>query len=380
MYDQRRGPPPILIVLGVVLLITGAEVGSAAQGTAGPPDCGGQAAEGAARSAARAGAAAAPAPERLSVDSSPVLSPVADVPLGGGTARFDYQSLDDASGLLYLAHMGAGQVIVFDTRSRQVRRVIDGLPGVTGVWVVPELDRLYASATGLHQVVIIDTKSLAVVARVGRIGFPDGIAFAPAAGKVFVSDEAGGGELVIDAARDRAIGTIPLGGEAGNSIYDAGSGCVLVAVQTRNEIVAIDPRSEQVVGRYSVARAKRPHGLSIDASRRLLFVANEGNATLLTLDLRTMQVTQQQPVGSDPDVLAFDPGWRRLYVAAESGRVTVLQEEGDTLVHLGSLAIPDAHSVIVSPGTHLVYFPLRNIRGRAVLRIMTGQRAPGRTP
>jgi DNA-binding beta-propeller fold protein YncE len=93
-----------------------------------------------------------------------------------------------------------------------------------------------------------------------------------------------------------------------------------------------------------------------------------------------MQVTQQQPVGSDPDVLAFDPGWRRLYVAAESGRVTVLQEEGDTLGHLGSLAIPDAHSVIVSPGTHLVYFPLRNIRGRAVLRIMTGPRPPGRTP
>jgi DNA-binding beta-propeller fold protein YncE len=380
MYDQRRGPPPIVIVLGVVLLITGAEVGSAAQGAAGPPDCGGQAAEGAARSAARAGAAPAPAPERLSADSSPILSPVADVPLPGGTARFDYQSLDDASGLLYLAHMGAGQVIAFDTRSRQVWTVIDGLAGVTGVWVVPELDRLYASATGLHQVVIIDTKSFAVVARVGRIGFPDGIAFAPAAGKVFVSDEAGGGELVIDAARDRAIGTIPLGGEAGNSIYDAGSGCVLVAVQTRNEIVAIDPRSEQVVGRYSVARAKRPHGLSVDASRRLLFVANEGNATLLTLDLRTMQVTQQQPVGSDPDVLAFDPGWRRLYVAAESGRVTVLQEEGDTLVHLGSLAIPDAHSVIVSPGTHLVYFPLRNIRGRAVLHIMTGPRAPGRTP
>jgi DNA-binding beta-propeller fold protein YncE len=379
MYDQRLRTPPITIALGVMLLIAGAEVGSA-QGAAGPPGCGGQAAEGAARSAAPAGAAAAPAPERLSADSSPVLSPVADVQLPGGTARFDYQSLDDASGLLYLAHMGAGQVIVFDTRSRQVRSVIDGLPGVTGVWVVPELHRLYASATGLHQVVIIDTKAFAVVARVGRIGFPDGIAFAPAAGKVFVSDEAGGGELVIDAARDRAIGTIPLGGEAGNTIYDAGSGCVLVAVQTRNEIVAIDPRSEQVVGRYSVARAKRPHGLSIDASRRLLFVANEGNATLLTLDLRTMQVTQQQPVGSDPDVLAFDPGWRRLYVAAESGRVTVLQEEGDTLVHLGSLAIPGAHSVIVSPGTHLVYLPLRNIRGRAVLRIMTGPRAPGRTP
>jgi len=68
--------------------------------------------------------------------------------LPGGTARFDYQSLDDASGRLYVAHMGAGQVVVFDTGTRQVLTVIDGLPQVTGVWVVPELDRLYAVDDG----------------------------------------------------------------------------------------------------------------------------------------------------------------------------------------------------------------------------------------
>jgi DNA-binding beta-propeller fold protein YncE len=298
---------------------------------------------------------------------------VADIPLPGGTARFDYQSLDDVSGRLYLAHMGAGQVIVFDTQSRRVLAVIGGLPGVTGVWAVPELDRLYASATGLHRVAIVDTRTFAIVGRVGQIGFPDGIAYAPGAGKIFVSDEAGGGELVIDADRDRVTGTIPIGGEAGNTIYDRGSGCVLVAVQSRNEVVTIDPAAERVVGRYALGAAKHPHGLAVDASRRLLFVANEGNATLLTVDLRTMRVTQQQPVGSDPDVLAFDPGWGRLYVAAESGSVTVLEERGDTLVRVGSLGMPGAHSVSVSPATHLVYFPLKDIRGRPVLRILRGR-------
>lgn len=306
-------------------------------------------------------------------DAPPVvLRTVADVPMPGGTVRFDYQSLDDATGRLYIAHMGAGQVIVFDTRSRRVVATIGGLARVTGVWVVPELNRLYASATGLHQVAIIDTRTLRLVARVGRIGFPDGIAYAPNAKKIFVSDESGGGELVIDAASDRATGKIPLGGEAGNTVYDAGSGRVLVAVQTRNQIVAIDPATERIVGRYAFKGADHPHGMSVDAARRLLFVANEEDATLSVLDLRTMRATGRQRVGSDPDVLAFDPGWRRLYVASEAGLVTIFDVRGDTLVRAGSLTMPNAHTVAVSPSTHLVYFPLKNVGGRAVLRIMEG--------
>jgi DNA-binding beta-propeller fold protein YncE len=295
---------------------------------------------------------------------------VADVPLPGSATRFDYQSLDDAGGRLYLAHMGAGQVIAVDTRRRHVLGVIEGLPRVTGVLAVPERRRLYASATGLHAVAVIDTKTLKPVDRVGRIGFPDGIAYAPTAGKIFVSDEAGGGELVIDAARDRAAGTIPLAGEAGNTIFDPGSGHILVAVQTRNELAAIDPASERVVGRYRLAGAARPHGLALDAARRLLFVANEENATLLVVDLRTMRVTGRHPVGREPDVLAFDPGWRRLYVAAESGSITAFDERSGGLVRAGTLELPHAHSVSVSPATHLLYVPLSDVGGRPVLRVL----------
>ena len=295
---------------------------------------------------------------------------VADVPLPGSATRFDYQSLDDAGGRLYLAHMGAGQVISIDTRRRHVLGVVEGLPRVTGVLALPERRRLYASATGLHAVAIIDTKTLKIVGRVGPIGFPDGIAYAPTAGKLFVSDEAGGGELVIDAARDRAAGTIPLGGEAGNTVFDPGSGHILVAVQTRNEVAAIDPASERVIGRYRLAGAARPHGLALDAARRLLFVANEENATLLVVDLRTMRVTGRHPVGREPDVLAFDPGWRRLYVAAESGSITAFDERSGGLVRAGTLELPHAHSVSVSPATHLLYVPLADVGGRPVLRVL----------
>jgi hypothetical protein len=96
---------------------------------------------------------------------------------------------------------------------------------------------------------------------------------------------------------------------------------------------------------------------------RLAFVAGEENNKLALIDLTNMQVLATYPVGKDPDVLAFDPGLKQLYVSAESGNVTVFREKGKTLVSMGGLFIPHAHTVSVDPETHLVCFPLQNIDG-----------------
>jgi DNA-binding beta-propeller fold protein YncE len=47
-----------------------------------------------------------------------VLQTIVDVPLPGSASRFDYQSLDEASGRLVIAHMGADQVVIVDTATR----------------------------------------------------------------------------------------------------------------------------------------------------------------------------------------------------------------------------------------------------------------------
>jgi DNA-binding beta-propeller fold protein YncE len=57
------------------------------------------------------------------------------------------------------------------------------------------------------------------------------------------------------------------------------------------------------------------HGLALDPVTRLAFVACDGNATLLTVALDTWQLLGTNPVVEAPDVLAFDPAARRLYVA-----------------------------------------------------------------
>jgi len=309
---------------------------------------------------AQATDAPAPAPLRL----------VADVPLPGPAVRFDYQSLDVEGGRLYISHMNADQLVVFDTRARKVVANLDGFPRVRGVWAVPELKRVYASARGSHEVVAVDTETLATIARIGPIADPDGLAFAPKVGRIFVSDERSRADAVIDVRTNRLLPSVPLGGEAGNTVYDPGSQRILVAVAEPAQLAAIDPAAAKVVDRFPLPGLEGAHGIALDIAHRLAFVAGEDNHTLAVFDLDAHTVLATHRVGDVPDVLAFDAGLGRLYVAAESGTVSVFQERGKTLQSLGEIAFPHAHSVAVDPTTHLVYLPLQDVGGRSVLRIM----------
>src|SRR5437667_4628603 len=102
-----------------------------------------------------------PAPE-----AEAPLRVITDVPLPGSASRFDYQSLEPGSGRLFISHMGAGQLVVFDIRAGRVIANLDGFPTVTGVLAVPAEHRAYASATGDHAVVVVDDSTLRIVARI----------------------------------------------------------------------------------------------------------------------------------------------------------------------------------------------------------------------
>ena len=295
---------------------------------------------------------------------------LADVPLNGGATRFDYQSLDSSSGRLYIAHLGADLLTVFDVNKQTFVGDVKDLKRVHGVLAVPELHRVYASATGTNELAVIDDQTLSIVARVPAGDYPDGIAYATKANKIYVSDLHGRTDTVIDAKTNQRLTTIPLGGGAGNSQYDSVSERIYVAVDSKEELAEIDPNTDQVVARYSLTGCKGSHGLLIDSENRLAFAACEDNSKLVVFDLKTKKATATLSVGADPDVLAFDAGLHRLYVSAESGIITIFDERERGLQKIAEgLFAPNAHSVAVDPTSHRVYFPLQNINGKPVLRI-----------
>lgn len=293
-----------------------------------------------------------------------------DVLLSGGTTRFDYQSFDPNTGRLYIAHLGDSTMVVFDTNQEAQIGEVKNLSRVHGILAVPALHRVYASATGTNELAVIDDATLQIIARAPAGDYPDGIAYAQKVNKIYVSDLHGKTDTVIDANSNQRLATIVLGGGAGNTQYDSVSEHIFVTVHGKNQLAEIDPTKDQIIGRYPLAGCSEPHGLLIDSERRLAFVACEENAKLAVFDLESKSMTAVHSVGSDPDVLAFDKGFARLYVSSESGVISMFDERGRALEKIGEgLLAQSAHSVAVDSRTHRVYFPLQNVGGKPVLRI-----------
>jgi DNA-binding beta-propeller fold protein YncE len=296
---------------------------------------------------------------------------VKDILVGAPTRRLDYASLDPGRGLLFVADLAGGRVLVFDVRGGRLVKAIEGVPAAHGVLAVPELGRAYASATGAHELVAIDTKTLAVSARTPSGDYPDGIAWDPKERKLYVSDERGGALAVVDATSHKLLRLIAMDSEVGNTQYDPVSGLIYSNAQSLRQLVGIDPRTDKIVSRDRIEGCDGNHGLFIVAERRLAVIACEGNARLILFSLAHHAKLAADSVGHVPDVLAYDPEKAWLYVATESGVVDVFHVEAHRMTKLGEAHLADnAHVVAVDPASHLVYFPLRNVDGKAVLRVM----------
>ena len=318
---------------------------------------------------------------------------VADVPLGAKTSRFDYQSIDPSTGRLAISKMGSGKLLLFDTRNQKLVSELDNFPKITGVLSVPELKEIYASVPGAGlgasvsvalgiagmskgsgAVAILDSQSLKEIARLPAGVFPDGIAYDPKDRRIFISDEMGGGLTVIGADDDKPVGRIDTGGEVGNVQYDSASGNVYVPVQSHDELITVDPLALKVVTRHKLAGCKHPHGLRIaeTPSNSIGYVACDENDRLKAVDLASGRITADLAIGHDPDVLAADPGLKRLYIASESGVLSVIGTEDPAKpTKLGDVMVgEDAHSVAVDPLTHHLFLPLRDLGGKAVMRIL----------
>ena len=167
-----------------------------------------------------------------------------------------------------------------------------------GPVLAPDLGRLYASATGRNEVDVVDTSTLKVGPAVAAGNYPDGLAYVPGAGKVYVSNEQDSAETVIDARAARRLGSIQIGGDIGNSQYDSGTGRVYVASGTGNQLVVVDPSRDAVLERDPLAGCEGAHGVQVDVPERArVFVACEGNAKVVVLDLTSRKVTGTLDVG-----------------------------------------------------------------------------------
>jgi len=302
------------------------------------------------------------------------LTLVADVDLPGRAVRFDYQDLDLANQQLVIAHMNDASVVVVNLSDGRPVRVIPRIPMARGVVVAGEIGRIFVTSAP-DQLVILDSGTLAEVARVQTGRAPDGVSWDPTHRIVGVSDQGDGAMSLLADSGLGARRQLPLGAETGNIRFDAGRGLfwiTVVASSPPDRLVAVDPRDGQIAQSIDLPGCSGAHGVMIHPDGKSAFVACEANDVLARVELDGAHSVSTAATGSGPDVLGIDPGLGWLYVAAESGDLTVFDIARPGVVLVGQDHPADgAHSVAVDPVSHRSFFPLAaGPGGTPVLRIM----------
>lgn len=312
-------------------------------------------------------------PRSPSQPNAPTLKKVTvfDLP-GPGGKRFDYLTIDEGDHYLISAHLAADQTYVIDLATNKVVATVTDTPGAEGVEYVSELRKFYTSNARDNTIGVVDLKQMKVIKKLKTESKPDGSAYAAPFHNLYVSDERGKAEAIVDVTKDEIVKTLHFDSETGMPQYDPVARKVYVNLQDQNIFAVIDPATDEVVGRYAVGKCKGNHGMALDPEHHRAFLSCEGNELMTVFDLDKNVPIAFLPLAGGPDVIKFDPGIQRIYVACYSGSISVFHEQDpDHYRKLEDFLVQHAvHSLAVDLKTHRVYTPEQEEDGKPVARMV----------
>ena len=286
--------------------------------------------------------------------------------------RFDYLTIDYKHHYLLSAHLGAGNLYVIDLKTNHVLHSIPDVAGVEGVEFAPDVNKVYTSDWLENKIGVVSLDSMKVIKKLPTESKPDGSAYAEPFHKVYVSDERGKAEAIIDVKQDRIVKTLHFESETGMPQYDPVARKVYVNLQDQNIFAVIDPATDTVVARYPVGKCRGNHGMTLDPENHRAFLECEGNSLMTVFDLDSHKPIAYLPNAAGGDVIKYDPGLKRIYVACSSGAISIFSEDDPN--HYRKLedfrVQRRVHSLAVDFETHRVYAPEQEEDGKPVARMV----------
>jgi DNA-binding beta-propeller fold protein YncE len=214
---------------------------------------------------------------------------------------------------------------------------------------------------------VVDLRKMKVIKKLKTASKPDGSTYAVPFHKLYVSDERGKAVAIVDVQKDEIVGTVRFDSETGMPQYDPVARKVYVNLQDQNIFAVIDPVTDKVVG-----QCKGNHGMVLDPEHHRAFLACEENNLMTVFDLDKHAPIAFLLLADGPDVIKFDAGLGRIFVACYSGALSVFhQDDPDHYRKLEDFRVQHAvHSLAIDSKTHRVYTPEQEEDGKPVARMI----------
>jgi YVTN family beta-propeller protein len=241
----------------------------------------------------------------------------------GGKEYWDYITFDASTRRLYISHNT--EVKVVDADSGTVVGSIPDLKRVHGIALVTDLGRGFISDGGADEVVVFDLKTLKVSGHIKTGGNPDCIIYDPASRHIFTMNGKSSDASVIDAAAGTVIATIPMGGRPEYAVAD-GQGMIYDNIEDKNEVVALDSRTNAIKARWPIAPAEEATAMDMDVQHRRLFIGGR-NKMLAIMDADSGKIIQTFPIGAGVDTNIYEPETGLLFTAVREGALHIFHED-----------------------------------------------------
>jgi uncharacterized protein DUF5074 len=279
----------------------------------------------------------------------------------GGGEYYDYITVDAEARRVYVSH--GSEVVILNADDYTVTGKIEGLTRCHGVAVAKDLGKGFITDgdgrpdSTVQEVVIFDLKSLKVTGRVktGQLD-TDAIIYEPVTKHIFTFNGDSHNTTVIDPTKEAVIATIDLVGKVEFPAVD-GKGMVYDNNPEKNDIVAIDARTNTVKSRWPTAPAGAPTSMTMDQKNRRLFSAGRGPQFVIMMDADTGKVIQSYPISAGVDANAYEPSTGMLFVATREGVMHIYHEDSpDKLSEVEAVKTEyGAKTLQIDPKTHRVF-------------------------
>ncbi|MBI5490558.1 MAG: beta-propeller fold lactonase family protein [Deltaproteobacteria bacterium] len=207
-------------------------------------------------------------------------------------------------------------VDLFDAETLELLSSVDfhGGNAVESIWS-PDGATLYVSDFRNHEVRFIDVASREVRARVGVEHHPKVLALSPDGATLYASCWASGSVCAVDVDAEELQGCVEVGRHPrGMSVSPDGSRLWVVNYGS-DDLHEIDTASLTVLRHLEFPSPSYPRHVVRDREGRRLFVSGKLRNVLWIVDVETLAVSAEIPVGECPKTVALSPDEAWVYTA-----------------------------------------------------------------
>lgn len=287
-------------------------------------------------------------------------------------------AIDSATGKVYVANHGSGDVTIIDERSGVTERVAAG-SGPAAVAANEWTSQVYVANSGSGDVSVIDGRTNRVhTVKTGSR--PLAIAIDTNTNRIYVANSGDDTVSVIDGETNEVIAQVKVGHGPAAIAIDSATSAVFVANSQESSVTMIDEPNHST-RRFETGTM--PSALAVDQDARRVYVANSGSDTVSVID-EVAGTTNQISVGPRPAAVGVDPVTHRAYILNhDNDTVAVIESRGDS-AHSIEVGLSPA-ALAFDPQAGKVYIANSLTNNVSSITLETGAReiidlTPGKDP